>query len=538
MLRRTLLSMLPAPLLAARNLRADVAVIGGGLGGCAAALAALRSGSRVVMTEETLWIGGQATSQLVSAFDEHPWIESFGATRSYRALREAIRGYYRSHYPLRAEVRQRALWNPGGGVVSHFTAEPRVVLAVLESWLAPYQSSGQLTLLLRTRPVSADTDRDRVRSVTVRHLDSGVLRTIDAPYFLDATELGDLLPLTRTEYVTGFESQKSTGEPSAPAEAQPANEQSFTHCFAIDYVPSEDHTIDKPAEYEFWRDYFPRLKPAWPAKLLSWKMSNPQTLAPRDLAFDPTLAPAPPGAPLNLFLYRQIATRANFEPGAAASDISLINWPQNDYWLGRLIDVPESEARRHVERAKQLSLSLLYWMQTDQGFKGLRLRADVAGTGDGLAMAPYIRESRRIQAEFTVVEQHVSNRLRPGKTTAEPFPDSAGLGSYRIDLHPSTGGDNYLDVSSLPFQIPLGALIPKRIENLIPACKNLGVTHITNGCYRLHPVEWNIGESAGLLASHALTTANPPRRIRNRPPLLEAFQALLAKHGVEREWPH
>ena len=55
-------------------------------------------------------------------------------------------------------------------------------------------------------------------------------------------------------------------------------------------------------------------------------------------------------------------------------------------------------------------------------------------------------------------------------------------------LHPSTGGDNYIDISSLPFQIPLGALIPERVTNLLPACKNLGVTHITNGCYRLHPV--------------------------------------------------
>ena len=90
-----------------------------------------------------------------------------------------------------------------------------------------------------------------------------------------------------------------------------------------------------------------------------------------------------------------------------------------------------------------------------------------------------------------------------------------GVGSYRIDLHPSTGGDNYIDVSSLPFQIPLGALIPRRVENLLPACKNLGATHITNGCYRLHPVEWNIGEAAGLLAAEAIRTASPPRRIRN-----------------------
>ena len=38
--------------------------------------------------------------------------------------------------------------------------------------------------------------------------------------------------------------------------------------------------------------------------------------------------------------------------------------------------------------------------------------------------------------------------------------------------------DNYIDISSLPFQIPLGALIPERVENLLPACKNIGTTHI------------------------------------------------------------
>ena len=72
---------------------------------------------------------------------------------------------------------------------------------------------------------------------------------------------------------------------------------------------------------------------------------------------------------------------------------------------------------------------------------------------------------------------------------AEQFADSVGIGSYRIDLHPSTGQRNYVDVANWPFQIPLGALIPVRSENLLPANKNLGSTHITNGCYRLHPVE-------------------------------------------------
>jgi hypothetical protein len=547
--RRTFLGSLGAFLAPpARGLQCDVAVIGGGTGGCAAALAALRNGMRVVMTEETDWVGGQLTSQAVPP-DEHGWIESFGCTRLYRTYRNSVREYYRRNYPLTAEARARWDLNPGDGGVSRLTHEPRVSLAALEDMLAPYLSGGRLTLLLRHKPVSADTQRDIVRAVTVRSFEDGRERTIEAPYFIDATEQGDLLPLTRTEYVTGFESRRETGELHAPEQAQPANLQAFTVCFAIDYIEGEDHTVERPSEYAFWRDYVPEMRPPWPGKLLAWSMSNPYTLQPREVYFDPSLKTQQPG--LNLWLYRRIANRGNFEPGSYAGDISLINWPQNDYLLGNLHDVSEAEAARHLARGKQLSLSLLYWMQTEaprpdggQGWKGLRLRNDLTDTADGMAKYPYIRESRRIRAEFTVLEHHVGTDARMKATgltkenvTAEPFPDSVGVGSYRIDLHPSSGGNNYIDVSSLPFQIPMGALIPRRIENLLAASKNLGVTHITNGCYRLHPVEWNIGESAGMLAAEAVRLKTPPRRIRSDAKLLANFQSRLQAQGIEINWP-
>ncbi len=204
-----------------------------------------------------------------------------------------------------------------------------------------------------------------------------------------------------------------------------------------------------------------------------------------------------------------------------------------------------------LQRAKQLSLSLLYWMQTaaprpdgGEGWKGLRLRADVTGTEDGLAKTVYAREARRIRSEFTILEQHVGTEMRLralGKTgrelTAEPFADTVGVGCYRIDLHPSAGGTNYIDISSLPFEIPLGALIPQRVENLLAACKNIGTTHITNGCYRLHPVEWNIGEAAGAVAGFAVRSGISPRAVRNRAEKLNEFQKLLTDQGVELHWP-
>ena len=106
----------------------------------------------------------------------------------------------------------------------------------------------KVLILLRHKAVDAVTNGDRVEAVRVRSLESGNKVVLRAPYFADATELGDLLPLTKTEYVTGAESQKETGEPHAPAEAAPRNMQSFTCCFAMDYLRGEDHTIEKPRE--------------------------------------------------------------------------------------------------------------------------------------------------------------------------------------------------------------------------------------------------------------------------------------------------
>jgi hypothetical protein len=533
---------------ASAGLRCDVAIAGAGLGGCAAALVAARRGLRVVLTEETDWIGGQLTQQGVPP-DEHRWIESFGCTRGYRALRDGIRDYYRRHYPLTESARSRAHLNPGDGLVSRLCHEPRVALAVLNQLLAPHLSSGRLTLLLEHRVVRADTDGDRVRALTVRSLRSGRELTVEAPWFIDATELGDLLPMTGTEFVTGAESREQTGEWHAATREDPSNQQAFTSCFAMDYLPGQDHTIARPRDYAFWREYAPALEPAWPGRLLSFAYTHPPTGEPRTLGFDPE-GPTP-GAAVNLWTYRRIACVANFESGAYAGDVTLVNWPQNDYLLGNLVGVDEAEARRHIDQSKQLSLSLLYWLQTEApradggtGWRGLRLRGDVLGTEDGLAKHPYVREARRIKALFTVLEEHVGRAQRmhltgKGETNVRPadFFDTVGIGSYPIDLHPTTAGDNYVDFGSLPFQIPLGALLPVRMENLLPACKNIGTTHVTNGCYRLHPVEWNIGEATGALVAFARDRKTKPRAVRESVKLLAAFQEELRGLGVETHWP-
>ncbi len=531
--RRSFLQLSSGGLLALsqfpREWEADIAIIGGGTGGCAAALAALRMNQKVILTEETEWIGGQFTQQGVPP-DEHQWIETHGATASYLAFRNEIRSYYRRLYPL---INPEAeLLNPGTCGVSRLCHEPRAALAILNDWFAPYLSSGQLRILLNAEPTSAEVHGDKVQAVHVSSM-QGVIR---AKYFIDATEDGLLLDLTQTEYVMGAESD--TGELHASPRPGLKNMQAPTWCFAMDYRPDEDHTIQRPESYEYWRDYVPPIDPPWPGKLFSLTYSHPITLEPRTVSFDPRLGAVTEN--FNLWVYRRLIDPELFTPETYSGGISLVNWPQNDYINGNLFGTPDSSL--HRQAARDLSLSLFYWLQTEvpredggQGWPGLRLRGDVMGTPDGLAKAPYLRESRRIQSEFTVTEHHVGAEARGGMNRAEYFDDSIGVGSYRIDLHPSTGGDNYIDVASLPFEIPLGALIPVRMENLLPAAKNIGVTHITGGCYRLHPVEWNIGESAGALAAWCIAKSTTPRGVRANH--LNEFQSLLTEQGVQLRWP-
>ena len=517
------------PVVSGHGIRADLVIIGGGLGGCAAALAACARGLRVVMTEETDWIGGQLTAQAVPP-DENRWIESIGGTRTYRALREAVRDHYRRDPSLIARARANARLNPGNGWVSRLCAEPRVWLQACETMLAPHVAGGQLMILRGTRAVAADVDGDVVRTVQVRHRD-GRAQLLSAPWFADATELGDLLPLTGAEHVSGAESQRLTGEPHAPAEAQPDNQQSFTVVFAMDHQAGEYHVIDRPADYARWRDTRVMVDgTAWP--LLGFDEPANQRIG-----FDPVRR-------TGYWSYRRIIDHTLFAPGTHASDITLVNWWQNDYSFGPLVGVPAAEATAHVQAAGMLSRCLLYWLQTEcprpdggLGWPGLRLRPDITGTADGLAMAPYIRESRRIVARTTVREQDVLRELLPPGTVTTSFADSVGIGHYALDLHRTTRGDTGAYGDTVPFQIPLGALVPVRLRNLLPACKNLGVTHLTNGCYRLHPIEWNVGEAVGHLVAQALATGVPPAAIHGHPDRTRDLQRALTAAGVPLAWP-
>ena len=507
-----------------RTIECDILVLGGGLSGVAAAVRAARLGYRVCLTEENPWIGGQATSQGVSALDEHPLIEHFGGTELYSEFRAGIRAFYRRKYKLKNPDDPH--FNPGAGWVSALCFEPRAGLTSLLPLVVPEVEAGRLTLFYYARVAAAHVQGQSIRTVdVVQEGTTDVLRFAPA-YVLDATELGDLLPLLPVPYVSGAESRDQTSEPHARAEGPaPHLTQSFTCPFAVDFCPGQDHTIPRPPNYEHHRDQQP------------YTLTLQYARGPRTYRFFETAGDLPG----SFWAYRRLLCADQFAEGQVPGDVALINWQGNDYTGGTLIDVPPAEQAQQIAAAKELSLGLLYWLQTEvlrdgggYGYPELRLRPDIMGTADGFSQYPYIRESRRIEARKTIVEQEVAAPHQPNARAA-PFSDSVGVGWYAIDIH-GQATDVVYTAPTKPFQIPLGALVSRHLDNLLAAGKNIGTTHITNGCYRLHPVEWNIGEAAGALAAFCLGQQRTPADVCSNAALRRQYQQTLLAAGVPLYW--
>lgn len=266
------------------ELEADIVVLGGGLGGCAAALAACRGGRRVILVEPDLWIGGQLTNQAVPP-DENGAIETGGAPASYRQLRERIRAEYRRRGLTEAAAKNARL-NPGGGFVSRLCCDPRSALTALDAMLAPAIDGGLLTILTEHEWVAGDVEGDQVRAVTVRDA-SGTTTTLLGQVFLDASEEGDVLELLGVEHVVGAEARATHGEPSALERANPRDQQAITWCFAMEHRPGEDHVGDPPSGWDRWSRFEPDLTPPWTGPQYSLVASHPITLEPRQYAFEP-----------------------------------------------------------------------------------------------------------------------------------------------------------------------------------------------------------------------------------------------------------
>jgi hypothetical protein len=470
----------------------EILVAGGGMGGIAAALEASKTLS-TIMTEETTWLGGQMTSQGVCALDENKYVESSGAAGSYLALRESIRQAYRDSGKLIDEAALDPLLHPGRSWVTRLSFEPLVALPVIDALLAPALAKGNLTIKKRYKAVAV-ARKNAIQAVLFVNLDDGAFLEVHPRIVIDATELGDLLALGNIPYKTGSDSRAETGESHAPLEGDSENVQDFVYPFVLEYHPGKSFVIDKPADYD---QFAAEGKFSLYGYHVFEETDDMSTGKARHL--------------LPFWTYRRLIDRELFKPGTYQSDVSMINWDANDLRGKNIIDQPVAVQREYMALAKRLSAGFLYWLQTEaprdgsdsaKGYPEFKLVTNVLGTADGFSMHPYIREARRLQARTMVVEQDIVESCNTG-ARARLFDDSVGIGLYPVDIHGMQEVSGAAQ-EARPFQIPMAALVTAHCSNYIAGCKNLGVSHITNGAYRLHPIEWAIGTAAGTLSRVAL----------------------------------
>jgi hypothetical protein len=501
----------------------DVLVAGAGMGGMGASLALAARGHSVCLTEETDWVGGQATSGGVSALDENRFIEFSGATRSYAAFRKGIRDWYRQNTRLTPTAQAWENLNPGTCYVSPLCFEPKTGVKVLEQML---RKPG-LNLYTRTAIFALERNGPAIDSALAWQFDRRRVIRFKVRFVLDATEMGDLLPLAKVPYVLGSEPKSDTGEPDAPAAANTSCVQSFTYPFVIEHAPHAGALASKPTDYDaiVKRQGF-TLRVNYPEEF-GWKGVVQYHMFGEDPPVPNNMSPGP------FFSWRRLLDARNFASGVP-HDVALMNWPRQDYGAESPLDQEPSQLAAIFQRAKQTAAAFLYWLQNDvprdgggQGYPELALRADEMGTADGMSKYPYIRESRRMIARGRVTEQDIVDEFQKGPR-ARAFPDSIGTGFYMVDIHPCGANEHGRMRMPKPFQIPMAALMPREPLNFLPAGKNLGVTHLTNGAFRLHPIEWNIGESAGTIAALWLERKNEPKPAE--------VQKVLAKEGVQMVW--
>lgn len=509
-------------------LNAQIVVCGASLGGTLAAYSAAKSGKSVILTESSDWIGGQLTSQAVPP-DEHPWIEYCGCTATYREYRNKVRASYLNDPRFLEEVKAEKYFCPADSQVSFLSHPPRLAHKILCEMLDPFVTAGNLTVLLNAMLTACDAGGGIIKSVTCRQPDGEI--TVYGEIFIDGTDTGELLALGGIEYVTGAEARSETGEAHAPETADPDDMQPAVYTAAVENRLKGDFVTDKPDCY----DYFKKITAPYSGRPI-YSMYGPDASTGKEKLFGMFAGERDINGEelFPLYEYRRIVRADNFSRGVPY-DVTLINWPQNDFYFGNLFGCADAKENDYL--ARQLTLGFVYWLQTEapradggKGYPWFRLSGEELGTRDGLSKSPYIRESRRIVPAFKICEEMIAKGSDP------EFYDSVGVGSYSMDIHITTKTHKFFYVPTERFTIPLGAFITRRRSNLIPACKNIGTSHLTNGSYRLHPVEWNIGEVAGYLAAYALGEGVEIAAVREDPRRLSQFRELLKENGVQLSW--
>lgn len=432
----------------------DVVVVGGGAGGTTAAIEASRNGAKVLLVEETPWLGGMLTSAGVSAFDGNYRLRGglFGEFADSLAARyggyEALKSGWVSHILFNPAVGNTVFGNMvrQAGVTVRFETRLRKLSKKAGGW--------NLTLSDNTR--------------------------IKARVLIDGTELGDVAEMA------GAEELKDR-----------VSAQDLTYVAIVKFY---DHPvpIDKPEGYD---------------------IDNYRSCCDNPLADNQ--------GGVNPYGQQLWSPEMMLSYGRLPDGHIMLNWPvfANDYFA-EYLDMTPAQRDSVVQKAKLRTLGYLYFLQNELGYKNLGIADDVYPTEDGLPFFPYWREARRIAGRDTMT---VEAAKRP--YDFDLYTRAIAVGDYPVDHHhiqnPRREELSHLWFGKIPsFSVPMGVLVPVKVEDLLVADKAISTSWEMNGSTRLQPVVMGLGQAAGALAALAVKQGCHPSEV----PVAQV-QSLLLDHG-------
>jgi len=421
--------------------KTEVLVIGGTTSGISAGLQSARLKVPTLIVEETPWLGGMMTAAGVSATD--------GNHRLNSGIWNEFRDKLRIHYG--GEVALSTGW------VSNTQFEPHIGDSIFKSMVA---AEKQLSVIYGYHLTGILKDGNKVTGAVFENELKERL-TVQAKVVIDATDLGDGLAMAGAAYDLGMEARSVTGEENAPDSANNIVQDLTWVAVLKDYGTGADKTIKKPKNY------------------------NPEIFRGScAMTVDSVL----------------IDCQKMLNYGRLPNNKYMINWPRhgNDIYLN-VVEMDWSQRKEELKKAKERTLSFIYYIQTELGFKNIGLADDEFPTVDKLAFVPYHREGRRLRGIQRLTINHVRD-IYEGKPI---YRTGISVGDYPVDHHHACNPDApKIHFPSVPsFNIPLGALIPEKIDGLIVSDKAISVSNIINGSTRLQPCVLLTGQAAGALAA-------------------------------------
>lgn len=437
---------------AIESVKTDLLIIGGGASGVAAGIQSSRLGVKALIIEETPWLGGMLTSAGVSATDGNYYLPS----GIWGEFRDSLANYYGGLDSLKT------------GWVSNVQFEPSVGNKIFNTICSKENNLKVIHNYFVKRIKKEKNNSWRVYFTNK----VGKELSVQARFIIDATELGDVIPLVGVKYDLGMESRNKTKEDVAP-ETSNNIIQDLTYCAVLkDY--GRDVTIQKPADYR-------------PAEFACCA-ENPQCITPKE--------------PDRMWSKEKMITY-----GKLPNNKYMINWPieGNDFYVN-LVEMTREQREKAIQQAKNYTMNFVYFIQHELGYNTLGLADDEFDTPDRLPYIPYYRESRRVHGKVRFTCNHVT---LPYSQEQPLYRTNIAVGDYPVDHHHT----RYNGKEELPrlyfhpvpsFGVPLGTIIPEGVENMLVAEKSISVSNIINGSTRLQPVVLQIGQVAGIVASLAL----------------------------------